>query len=392
MNKYKWQQEYEQFYIAAKPAIAEFNGHRDEFKRLLWAQKCLKWAIGIFMSFALSMAVIKILPIPEEITDVFEIYVVIGVMLTVCALLAVIYRLAPNQSDFTDIDPEADLKKALMAKFLQIFGDFKWQKKRQDLVYDFAALRQTMIIPQNIAVTGDDCISGQYENVGIKMTEINIGQGAFFGWLALIVVVVSIIAAFATFTIFIGGALGAIFQSAVLMFGIWLLAIVLLLVCAVFGIYVLIKYHLTASKLRGVLIEFDMPKHFFGHTFMYENAITAQALRCRSKKGFMQVRLEDSDFNHRYVVFSDNQVEARYVLTPTFMENIKNIALSFMARFYRLSFQNNKMLLLVATNKDLFKMGDVRKNTDKATFDLIYDEITSVLKLIDLFNLKDKKQ
>ncbi len=392
MNKHKWQLEYEQFFIAAKPAITEFNAHRNEFKHLLWAQKCLKLAIGLFISFALLMAVIKILPIPEEIVDIFEIYVVIGVMLTVCVLLAVIYRLAPNQSDFTNIDPEANLKKALMTKFLQIFGDFKWQKKRQDLVYDFAALRQTMIIPQNIAVAGDDCISGQYENVGIKMTEINIGQGAFFSWLALTVIAAALIAVFTTLTVFIGGVLGAIFQSAGLMFGIWFLAIVLLLVCAVFGIYFFIKYHLTAGNLRGVLIEFDMPKNFSGHTFMYENAITAQALRCRSKKGFMPVHLEDSDFNRRYVVFSDNQVEARYVLTPIVMENIKNIALSFAARFYRLSFQNNKMLLLVATDQDLFKMGDVRKNTDKATFDLIYDEITSVLQLVDLFKLKNKKQ
>ena len=138
------------------------------------------------------------------------------------------------------------------------------------------------------------------------------------------------------------------------------------------------------------MIELDMPKTFSGHTFIYEKALSAQALRNSTKTGYTAVNLEDVEFMRRYTVYSDNQVEARYVLTPMFMERLKNISLAFKAKYLRMSFKNNKMVLLAATNKDLFMMGSAFKDSDKTTFDVMFAEICSVLGLIDELRLQKR--
>ena len=389
MTEYEIKQKYESFYKThTAQAVAEFNAHRIEYRNLVWAEKCFYLFVTILIMFLLGCIAFSIW---EDALDQYFTPVCMTVFVTEAVLLAAVYRLAPNQRDFSDIDPEAEIKKALMPKFVKIFGDFNWQKKRQNLIYDFTALRQTKIIPQNITVQGDDCVSGKYENVGVKITEINVGQNSLLGWLVIIVMTAAFGAVLVTILTCIFGFIGLfVLDSPTITLVLLIMEVVAIFLVIVAALYFITTYFFTAGKLHGVLIELDMPKTFSGHTFLYEKAISSRSLRCQSKTNYSKVLLEDADFNRRYVVYSTNQVEARYVLTPVFMESIKNIVLAFSAQFYRLSFQNNKMLLLASTKKDLLTMGSIYKDTDKETFDTIYKEMNSILHLIDVFNLKSK--
>ena len=380
-------QKYERFYAHAQTQIADFNLHRDELGRLVSAKKCFLWLVGIVITFTLSVGILKMFPVPEMVLEYVEVYGFMFVIF-VCLVLGIfVYKWAPQQRDFTDIDPEAKLKNELMPQFVQLFGDFKWQKKHGTLIYDFGALQQTMIVPNNISIEGDDCISGYYKNVEIKITEVDVGKGAYFGYLAILVILATFGAVGYVLLSFISGIIGLIFQSANAFLMTWIIGILMLMIGSVQVIYYFCKYYMTSGRFHGVLIELDMPKPFLGHTFMYEKANTARPLRFRNKKGCAVVNLEDVALNRQYEIFSDNQIEARYILTPVFMEKIKNIALAFTSRYYRLSFNNNKMLLLAATDKDLFMMGDVRQDTNKETFDTLYAEMVSILQLVDYFNL-----
>jgi len=93
-------------------------------------------------------------------------------------------------------------------------------------------------------------------------------------------------------------------------------------------------------------------------------------------------------FSKAYSIYSTNQIEARYILTPVFMERLKNIAFAFEARYLRMSFQNNKLVLLASTDKDLFLMGNAFKDSNKQTFDTLFDEVCSVLNLVDELKLR----
>jgi hypothetical protein len=91
-----------------------------------------------------------------------------------------------------------------------------------------------------------------------------------------------------------------------------------------------------------------------------------------------KVSLEDPDFDKRFDVYSSDQVEARYVLTPTFMERISELAmlmkhwgddpsniraqtagLLFSSGSFRCSFYNDSILLMVDCDKDLFAPGNL---------------------------------
>ena len=63
-----------------------------------------------------------------------------------------------------------------------------------------------------------------------------------------------------------------------------------------------------------------------------------------------KIKLEDPDFTKMFNVYSNDQVEARYILTPSLMERIKELAVRTKGEFY-ITFYNNK--ITVANNSGI---------------------------------------
>jgi len=76
------------------------------------------------------------------------------------------------------------------------------------------------------------------------------------------------------------------------------------------------------------------------------------------------VKLEDPEFMNMFNVYAKDQLEARYILTPSLMERIKELAKRTKGEFY-ISFYNNK--ITVANNSGLnnFEAGFSKSITDK---------------------------
>lgn len=88
-------------------------------------------------------------------------------------------------------------------------------------------------------------------------------------------------------------------------------------------------------------------------TFMNEHGISfknghlnldilkmAMGTKNKVTKNLEQIVLEDSKFNEKYNIFSDDQVESRYLLTPSFMERLKNIQSAFLVVSANFVFKN----------------------------------------------------
>ncbi|MBQ8482554.1 MAG: DUF3137 domain-containing protein [Alphaproteobacteria bacterium] len=73
------------------------------------------------------------------------------------------------------------------------------------------------------------------------------------------------------------------------------------------------------------------------------------------KKATQNVTLEKMEFNKNWNVLTDNQVEARYVLNPTLMEQIEEIKHLFYGKSIDFSLFDNKLLIAVHTRKNLFE-------------------------------------
>lgn len=112
------------------------------------------------------------------------------------------------------------------------------------------------------------------------------------------------------------------------------------------------------------------------------------ALYYQSKQ---RINLEDVDFNKKYYVESDNQIEARYILTTAFMERLKSIKTAFDAKTITCMIEGNYVIFAIETKRDMFEFGDVNiPMSDIRQFDRFYNEVTSVCEMIDCLKLDEK--
>ncbi len=110
----------------------------------------------------------------------------------------------------------------------------------------------------------------------------------------------------------------------------------------------------------------------------------------RNQEKLGEIQLEDPVFSKKYRVYSSDEVESRYLVTPAFMERFNNVKTAFGARKIKCSFYNKDIMFAISTNKNLFELGDLfhsLKNPKKIM--RFFDEITSILMLVDYFKLDE---
>lgn len=138
---------------------------------------------------------------------------------------------------------------------------------------------------------------------------------------------------------------------------------------------------------RGVMVKLDMNKSFTGNTVIRPDT----SLHRSPLQNLKHTTLEDVVFEKKFDVFTDDEVEARYLITPSFMERLNNMKTAFEAYAISCAFYDKYLLVGLSTSKDLFSIGDLNKpvNDDKQFFTM-FEEILSIIKLIDHFKLDQK--
>ena len=110
---------------------------------------------------------------------------------------------------------------------------------------------------------------------------------------------------------------------------------------------------------QGVFIVADFNKNFNGHTVVLPDTAErmlgkfGQSLQSMSSRGEL-VKLENPEFEKEFCVYSDNQVEARYVLSPSLMQRIVEFKQKWNTKVY-LSFRNSKVYIAIKMKKNLFE-------------------------------------
>lgn len=107
-----------------------------------------------------------------------------------------------------------------------------------------------------------------------------------------------------------------------------------------------------------VIAEDTFKTALFIYMFLFFAVISVICLlgfRRKHKKATQHVTLEKISFNQDWNVLTNNQVEARYILTPVFMENIEAVNKIFYGKHIDFSFFDNKLLMAVHTRKDMFE-------------------------------------
>ena len=109
------------------------------------------------------------------------------------------------------------------------------------------------------------------------------------------------------------------------------------------------------------------------------------------KDNFQNVKFEDLSFDKKYKVQANDQIEARYFITPAFIERFKALKNSFKARHVKCAFYNNKIMFVIPSNKDWFEIGNLFIPLDKYKYiNQFFNQITSIYAMIDHFKLNER--
>ena len=112
------------------------------------------------------------------------------------------------------------------------------------------------------------------------------------------------------------------------------------------------------------------------------------------QKSMQTVKLESTNFEKRFNVFSKNQVEARYLLTPTFIEKFTRLYTAVgtnkaKCSFYKDFSGNDRIMFAISTNRDLFEPGNLFTPINEPKY-MFLSDFTSIFNMIEFFKLDEK--
>lgn len=141
------------------------------------------------------------------------------------------------------------------------------------------------------------------------------------------------------------------------------------------------------SVFRGLVISLKFNKNFSSHTVVKNNSL----FHFSPSRNLKHTELEDVRFEKLFDVYTDDEIEARYILTPTFMDRLNNLKSSFKSSNITCSFFKNSLYIAISTNRDMFFMGSLVKSIlNEKIYYKIFDEFYSVLNIIDVLKLNQK--
>lgn len=140
------------------------------------------------------------------------------------------------------------------------------------------------------------------------------------------------------------------------------------------------------NVFNGIVIEYD-----FKDRVLFPAEVIVKDSGLFAPNGYEKVILEDAEFNRMFNVYSNNQIECRYILTVGFMEKLKALKILFDAKNIALSFLGNHLYIAVDIGKDCFNIAKLSRRTDdKKLIEKMYNQFDFILKITDLLQLTRK--
>ena len=137
---------------------------------------------------------------------------------------------------------------------------------------------------------------------------------------------------------------------------------------------------------KGLWLEVDIQKNFSSSIVIRsDEGIIGNS---SSIKKLSRVYLEDPVFERYFEVYSDNQVEARYILTTAFMERLIKIKNEYNTEMF-CAFKNGKMCIAIANSKDWFAASAEHTFLDMEMLRGVLVDIVKVFSIVDILKVDD---
>jgi hypothetical protein len=142
------------------------------------------------------------------------------------------------------------------------------------------------------------------------------------------------------------------------------------------------------TVFKGMVITLSMNKNFNGKTVVKrDKGAFGNWFKAKSTK-LSNVKLEDPNFEKIFEVYSSDQIEARYLLTTSFMERLSQLKDSFEGKGLECSFYDNKLLIMIPVKKNLFEPGSIYEVEDFVDDSKkLLKEMNDIFQIIDILRL-----
>ncbi len=267
------------------------------------------------------------------------------------------------------------LKKECMKKILKVFGDIKWYDGRK-CISDFY-LKDSDLFSEFTSRNTYDSFKGDYKDVNFEVSEIHL-FGETQGRRKIIwSVFKGLVIKFDMNKKFDGKTIIVSKYDIMTKRNFSLLYIF-------FG-YILITSLCSYVNILQFLITLLLPTLII--LFIY---IVCKFFSNKNSIVLDEVKLEDAGFHKKYKAYSSNQIEARYLITPAFMERFKNLQTAFGTNKIKCSFNEDCLIFAISTWKNLFEIGGLfRSLKNPKQLNKFFDELISIYLMIDYFKLDE---
>lgn len=136
------------------------------------------------------------------------------------------------------------------------------------------------------------------------------------------------------------------------------------------------------TVFRGQLVRVAFPKKFQGVTIVRRDAGVFNVLQRWTTK-LQRVGLGDSRLERAFEVYSNDQVEARYLIHPVFMERLLALEQHFKGGKLRCAFEQGDLLIAIE-GKNRFEIGSMFKTlNDASRAKSVVDDLTEIVRVVD---------
>lgn len=286
-------------------------------------------------------------------------------------------------------DYKVDTKFAVMDRIMDFWGEIDYTKIGKLISKDY--LEKSALFARFDEQEQDDAFCGQYHGAAIKVSEqkltkvIHTRRGRrdktiFKG----VLISLKLNKKYKGNTVVCGKSNWRTFLGYN-----WFETLAILMALAPIGMIIWLFYTINfrLSDMRGfgiVLLLLNVVIYFF--TFR-------EIFRQSKIKLEKRVNLEDVIFSKKWKVYAEDQVEARYVLTPALMERMLAVKKLFHGNRLDFSFWGNNLLIAVHTNKDMFETTSLFKSAlDYRKVQEVICQLYSVFSVIEVLKIQNESK
>ncbi len=146
---------------------------------------------------------------------------------------------------------------------------------------------------------------------------------------------------------------------------------------------------------KGLYFIADFNKDFRGDTVVLPDSLQSafgflgQKLQSLNFSRGQLIKLEDPEFEKAFVVYSDDQIEARYILTPALMQRMVELKRKVGGRVY-FAFTGSKVHVAIPTSKDHFEPRIFSTLLDVSAIEQYYHDLQLISGIIEDLNLNTR--